>query len=85
MKRTLREYKEDVYSMLLDKFWKENEGKYGYIYNNDPKETIDTYNEVMKMYHNLGYRKKTYEVNLNVIPDRYQTYVEEYKKLFLDL
>lgn len=74
--------KDIVFNILLEDVWKKYESKFGYIYNNDPHETIDTYKEVGHLMDCLHYKEKK-EINFNIIPKRYNHLVEEYKKTFL--
>ena len=37
---------DEVYNVLMEEVWKKDEDKFGYIYNNDPHETVDTFSEV---------------------------------------
>lgn len=73
--------KEEVYQVMLEEIWKEDESKYGYIYNNDPHETVDTYREVFKLMESLHYNEKKYTINFDIIPIRYANLVEEYEKI----
>lgn len=72
-----------VYEVLCKKVWEQHESKYGYIWKNDPKETKDTYCEVITLFDCLQVKRKT-KINFEVIPDRYDYAVEEYKKMFPD-
>ena len=72
--------REDVYSVLLEEVWKKDDLKFGYIYNNNPHETLDTYIEVCSLLDCLRYKKKQ-DINFDVVPERYNYLVEEYNKL----
>lgn len=72
--------KEDVYNILLEEVWKKDDLKFGYIYNNDPHETIDTWREVYSLMDCLHY-KEIRDINFDIIPKRYNYLVEEYNKL----
>lgn len=72
--------KEDVYNILLEEVWKKDDLKFGYIYNNDPHETVDTWREVYSLLDCLHY-KEIRDINFDIIPKRYNHLVEEYNKL----
>lgn len=72
--------KEDVYNILLEEVWKKDDLKFGYIYNNDPHETVDTWKEVYSLLDCLHYKEKR-DINFDIIPKRYNHLVEEYNKL----
>lgn len=74
---------QEVYIVLLENIWKKYEEKFGYIYKNDPHETVDTYREVGKLMDSLHYKEKK-EINFDIIPERYKHLVDEYKKTFLN-
>ena len=71
---------DEVYDILLNEVWKNNELKYGYIYNNDPHETVDTYREVLTLMDCIHYKEKN-EINFNVVPERYNYLIEQYNSL----
>ena len=73
--------KEKIKSVLLEKVWKPNELKYGYLFHNDPKETIDTYPNLMEMWDCIRYNRKTGNVDTSVIPDKYQDDVKRYNEI----
>ena len=74
--------KEDVYNILLEEVWKKDDLKFGYIYNNDPHETINTQREVYCLLDCLRDKKIYYDdINFDIIPKRYNHLVEEYNKL----
>ena len=72
-----------VFSVLLENIWKKDDLKFGYIYINDPHETVDTYREVLGLISSLkfGDRRKN-DINFDIIPDRYSGLVKEYKEKF---
>ena len=70
---------DEVYNVLLEDVWKQDELKFGYIYNNDPHETLETYKQVNMLLDSLRYKEKNNDINFDVIPDRYNKFVEEYK------
>ena len=70
---------DEVYNVLLENVWKQDELKFGYIYNNDPHETLETYKQVNMLLDGLRYKEKNNDINFDVIPDRYSEFVEEYK------
>lgn len=72
---------DEVYSILLEEVWKKNEEKYGYIYNNDPHETVETYYQVGLLIESLNRKVKNDKINFNIIPHRYNDLVEEYMKM----
>ena len=82
-KEIFNENSEVVYNVMLEKVWKQHESKYGYIWKNDPKETKDTYCEAITLFDCLQTKRKA-KINFEVIPDRYDYAVEEYKKMFPD-
>ena len=71
---------DDVYNVMLEEVWKNREDKFGYIYNNDPHETVDTYCELFKLIDCLHYGKKDDSINFNVIPERYNDIVKKYNE-----
>ena len=72
---------DDVSSILLEEVWKKDELKFGYIYNNDPHETIETYKEVLNLMDCLHYNEKRKDINFDAIPQRYEKLVLDYKKM----
>lgn len=72
---------EEIFNILLNKIWKVKEEEFGYIYNNDPHETKDTYPELLKLHYCIDQKKKVEDINFNVIPERYNKLVETYNKL----
>ena len=70
---------DEVYNVLLEEVWKKDEDRFGYIYNNDPHETIDTFSEVWSLHNCLRYKEKK-NINLYIIPKRYKYLISEYKK-----
>lgn len=72
--------KDEIFNILLERVWKQDDLKYGYIYNNDPHETVDTWREVYSLLDCLHYKEKR-DINFDVIPKRYNHLVEEYNKL----
>ena len=69
-----------VYNVMLEEVWKKSKDKFGYIYNNDPHETVDTYGEVGKLIDCLHYGEKDDSINFDVIPERYNDIVKKYKE-----
>lgn len=72
---------EEIFNVLLEKIWKLKEEEFGYIYNNDPHETKDTYSELLKIHYCIDQKQKSEEINFDVIPERYSKLVETYNKL----
>lgn len=72
---------DEIYQVLLEDVWKKDEDKFGYIYNNDPHETIDTYPEVRTLLNCIRYNEVNKELNFDIIPARYDSLVEEYKRI----
>lgn len=71
---------DEVGDILLEELLKKDELRFGYIYNNDPHETFDTDKEVLTLFRCLHDKKKG-DINFNVIPKRYENFVEEYHKM----
>jgi hypothetical protein len=71
---------DNVYNVMLEEVWKKSEDKFGYIYNNDPHETVDTYYEVGKLIDCLHYGEKDNSINFDFIPERYNDMVKKYKE-----
>ena len=69
---------DDVYNVMLEEVWKKRKDKFGYIYNNDPHETVDTYCEVYKLLDCLHYGEKDDSINFDIIPERYNDIVKKY-------
>lgn len=72
---------DEVFAVLLENVWKKDDLKFGYIYNNDPHETIDTYREVLNLMVSLEHRDRDSNINFDIIPSRYDRMVEEYKRI----
>ena len=70
----------EVSNILLEELLKKDEKRFGYIYNNDPQETIDTYREVYVLLEYLRYNEKG-DINLNIIPKRYNKLIDDYNKI----
>lgn len=70
---------EEIYSFLLENVWKKYEMEYGYLYVGDPKETIDSCNELRALFANLRYKDKD-KVNVDLIPERYMGIYERWAK-----
>ena len=67
---------------ILEEVWKKDDLKFGYIYNNDPHETINTQREVYCLLDCLRDKKIYYDdINFDIIPKRYNHLVIEYNKL----
>ena len=71
----------EVSDILLEKLLKQDELKFGYLYNNDPHETIETYREVLNLIDSLHYKEKRKDINFDVIPERYNKLREDYNKM----
>ena len=71
----------EVSNILLEELFKKDELKFGYIYNDDIHETIETYKEVLNLMTCLEYGEKG-DINFDIIPKRYETLTEKYHKLF---
>lgn len=71
----------DVFNILLEEFFKKDEHRFGYIYNNDTHETIETYREVFNLMICLERGEKR-DINFDIIPKRYEKLIEKYHKLF---
>lgn len=69
--------KDEVYNVLLEEVWKKDENKFGYIYNNDPHETIDTYGEVFDLMDRKANKMPTDNINFDIIPERYNYLKDE--------
>lgn len=72
---------DEVFRTLLENVWKKDDLKFGYIYNDDPHETIDTYREVLNLMVSLEHKDRGSNINLDIIPARYNRLVEEYKRI----
>ena len=71
----------EVSNILLEELFKRNEHKFGYIYNDDAHETIETYGEVLNLMTCIEHNEKR-DINFDVIPKRYEKWTEKYHKLF---
>lgn len=71
----------EVFNVLLEEVWKKDELKFGYIYNNDTHETVETYKEVLYLMECLQHKKVEKNINFGIIPKRYNHLIEEYKLL----
>lgn len=71
----------EVFNVLLEEVWKKDELKFGYIYNNDPHETVETCNEVLYLMECLEHKEINKNINFDIIPKRYNHLIEEYKLL----
>ena len=72
--------KDEVFNVLVEELWKKDEDKFGYIFNDDPHETVDTYREVYKLIDCVRDKEKR-DINFDIIPERYSHLVEQYKSL----
>ena len=72
---------DEIYQVLLEDVWKKDEDKFGYIYNNDPHETIDTYLEVCTLIDCVRRNEVNKELNFDIIPARYDYLIEDYKRI----
>lgn len=75
---------DDVFNILLEEVWKKDELRFGYIYNNDPQETIDTYKEVLTLIDCLHYNEKK-DIDFTIIPKRYNKLIEDYNQMLMKL
>lgn len=75
---------DEVFNVLLKEVWRKDETKFGYIYNNDPHETVDTYKEVNTLIDCLRYKEKRNDINFDIIPKRYEKFVEDYHNLVMN-
>lgn len=71
----------EVSNILLEELFKTNEHKFGYIYNNDVHETIETYGEFLNLITCIDNNEKR-DINFDIIPKRYEKWTEKYHKLF---
>lgn len=71
----------EVSNILLEELFKRNEHKFGYIYNDDVHETIETYGEFLNLITCLECNEKR-DINFDIIPKRYEKWTEKYHKLF---
>ena len=71
--------KDEVFNILLEELWKKDELRFGYIYNNN-NETVETYHEVLTLFDCLHYKEKN-PINTDVIPEKYNDLIKEYKNL----
>ena len=71
----------EVSNILLEELFKKDELKFGYIYNDDIHETIETYKEVLNLMDCLHYNEKRKDINFDAIPQRYEKLVLDYKKM----
>lgn len=72
--------KDEVFNTLLEEIWKKDDLKFGYIFNDNPHETVDTYREVYKLIDCIRDKEKR-DINFDIIPERYNHLVEQYKSL----
>lgn len=73
---------DEVTDILLEEVLKKDELKFGYIYNNDPQETINTYKEVLTLMDCLYYTEKE-DIDFSIIPKRYNKLIEDYNKILM--
>lgn len=73
---------ETVYNVLVEKVWKKDEPRYGYIWSGDPKETKDSYNEVSTLIQTIDYDEKPRKINFDIIPERCNWLVDKYREKF---
>lgn len=71
---------DEVADIILEDVLKKDELKFGYIYNDDIHETIETYKEVFNLIECL-HRGKKEDINFDAIPQRYEKLVLDYKKM----
>lgn len=72
---------DEVSNILLEKVWKKDELRFGYIYNNDTHYTINTYYSVLTLFDCLHYKEKRNDILFDSIPEKYNNLIEEYNKL----
>jgi len=73
--------KDEVFNILLEKVWKKDELRFGYIYNNNAHYTIDTYYSVLTLFDCLHYKEKRNDIDFDSIPEKYNDLIEDYNKL----
>lgn len=71
----------EVTDILLEELLKKDDLKFGYIYNNDPHETIETYKEVLSLAQDLRYKEKNHNIKFDAIPERYSHLIKEYENI----
>lgn len=74
----------EVFDILFEKVWEKHPLRFGYIYNNDPQETVKTFQAVMTLMDCIEHKEKA-SIDLNLIPERYKYLVEEYESLNLNI
>lgn len=72
----------EVSNILLEEVFKKHEHKFGYIYNDDIHETIETYKEILNLMTCIECGEKR-DINFDIIPKRYEKLTEKYHELFV--
>ena len=73
---------ETVYNVLVEKVWKKNVSRYGYIWSGDPKETKYSEQEVFNLMRAIDYGDDKVKINFDIIPERCKWLVDKYKEKF---
>lgn len=74
--------KSDKVASVVTDLLKKYPDQFGYLFNNDPHETIDSYHEVMCLIDAIRYNHRSKDINFDIIPARYNHLIEKYKSLY---
>lgn len=72
---------DEVFNIMLERVWKENDVEYGYIFYNDPKETVNSAVEIRCVWQAIRRKRPDDRINFDIIPERYSKDVETYNNL----
>ena len=74
---------EEVFDIMLEKVWKDDDVQYGYIFSGDPKETVDSATEIRCLWQAIRYGERDERIKFDIIPERYGKDVETYNRVCL--
>ncbi len=72
---------EEVFTIMLEKVWKDDDVQYGYIFSGDPKETVDSATEIRCLLQAIREGQRDDTINFDIIPERYNKDVEKYNDI----
>lgn len=73
--------KSDEIASVVTDLLKKYPDQFGYLFNNDPHETIDSYLELLNLLCAIRYNHRRKDINFDIIPARYNHLIEKYKNL----
>lgn len=73
--------RDEVFAIMLEKVWKENDVEYGYIFSGDPRECVDSSVEIRCMWQSIREKRPDGRINFDIIPERYRKDIETYNEV----